>query len=264
MTILLLSLAINLTAQPNSKWAGTWKQSKYYSVIISDVTETTFSFAFDCYNGRNLGQAEGTAIIKGNEAISRTEDPQVCKIKFIHKDDYIEIIDIRENDCHADAGNGVYYDGEYKSDKIKKTKSVFSLGFDRFWNDFQAAIINKDAKKVADMIEFPLMVNGNWSDENKNKSTFISKGFDGFLLDQIAYFKGIKLSKKSSDIKKTDATSLFKEYYPEEGDYEWAKNYMDIIKLTYGDGGYCSNWCANFFFAKVNGNYKLVYYYIAG
>lgn len=121
MSIFLICF-IELSAQPNSKWAGTWEQSKYYSVVITDVTETTFSFAFDCYNGTNLGQAEGTAIIKGNEAISKTEYPEDCKIKFIHKDDYIEIIDIRENDCSADAGNGVYYDGKYHKEKPKKKK----------------------------------------------------------------------------------------------------------------------------------------------
>lgn len=261
LTAIMLVMALILFAQPNTKWAGVWNRDKNYSLEISDVTNNSFMFVFDCYNGTNMGQAEGTAIIKGNEAISKTNEPDECKIKFILKDDYIEVIDIRENDCLADAGNGIYYDGEYVSGKVKKIKSVISIGFDKFWNDFRAAIINKDAKTVSEMIEFPLLGSSpvEWANVSNNKATFIAKGFDIIFTDLIEDFKETKLSKKITQVKKKDTKYKFEYYYP-SGDEEWNRDFYDIILLTYSS----KSWAAFFYFAKINGNYKLIKHFAVG
>ncbi len=120
LTAIMLVMALSLFAQPNAKWAGKWVQNKNNSVTITKVTDKNFYFTFACYNGTNMGEAEGVAIINGNEAISNPEDEEICKIKFILKEDHIEVIDIRDDDCMMDAGNGVSYEGKYKAKKAKK------------------------------------------------------------------------------------------------------------------------------------------------
>ena len=120
LTAIMFVMALSLFAQQNAKWAGEWVKNKNNSVTITEVTDKNFYFTFACYNGTNLGEAEGIAIINGNEAISKPDDESACKIKFILKEDHIQVIDIRENDCYIDAGNGVSYEGKYKGKKARK------------------------------------------------------------------------------------------------------------------------------------------------
>ncbi len=122
--LLCISFA-DLIAQPNKGWEGEWKARKNYTFKITNVTDKTFDYSFNCFNGTNIGEAEGKANINGNLAISIPPEENTCKIKFILNGDNIEVIDIMENDCYVDAGNGVRYNGKYKktsNDKKAKKK----------------------------------------------------------------------------------------------------------------------------------------------
>jgi hypothetical protein len=117
---LVLMFILALTTSFAQSWEGKWVQNKNYSVKISNVNNKTFDFVFACYNGRNMGEAEGKAIINGNEAIYQPDETSICQIKFILKNETLEIVDIIQNDCLPDAGNGVYYAGKYKLKTLKK------------------------------------------------------------------------------------------------------------------------------------------------
>lgn len=172
-------------------WEGIWFASKYNSLEITKVTSSSFSFVFNCYNGINLGELEGTAIISGNKArYDGGGEYNLCPIDFVLEPNAIKASEDRKNECDNGAGNGVYFTGTYKTTKkqnkqISKQKLsiVQNQEFETFWKEFQAGIIKKDKGKVANLTILPLE-----GYQSNNRTQFIQNSFDEIFDKELIQF----------------------------------------------------------------------------
>lgn len=235
-----------------ASWNGEWKLNKNYKLIITNETKTSFHFKFDCYNGGNVGQAEGNAKINGNSALYKESNN--CPIKFLNRGDIIGVTVEQEynSDCFLDAGNGIRYDGDYKSPNFKKEKKESNKAgtdnaIDSFWKEFQSAVVKGDKNKVAEMTLFPIKepIEGG----ELNKEQFISnfaKYFDKKVIEKI---------------KKSTIKDLKEDKYYASDDAKPEKSYF--LQLDFGAGTENAyNW--SFVFVIRDGKYCLIRIDFAG
>lgn len=229
-------------------WNGEWKLNKNYKLIISNETKTSFQFKFDCYNGGNVGQAEGTAKINGNSAIYKESNN--CPIKFLNRGDIIGVTVEQEynSDCFLDAGNGIRYDGDYKSPNYKKEKkekpnTSTENSIESFWKEFQTAVVNGDKNKVAEMTLFPI------EGVELNKEQFI------------ANFSKYFNKKVVEKIKKSTIKNLKEDNYYASDNAKLEKSFF--LQLDFGAGTENAyNW--SYVFVIRDGTFKLIKIEFAG
>lgn len=106
-------------------WNGTWTvPSRHYGadLIIKKATATKFEFVLSALNGANVGEISGTARIKGGKALfddaknkKDGDEPNNCKLLFVHRSNLIEVS--QTSGCDAYGGVGVHFAGEYRKGK---------------------------------------------------------------------------------------------------------------------------------------------------
>ncbi len=127
--ILLLWLSPALAA--DITWSGEWVRidgNKYdtATIRISKVTSKNFKFTMTAVSGAHVGEIEGLAEIKGNNAFYA--DKENCRVifKMVGADLKVQATE----GCLKYAGTGVYFDGTYrKGEKVPaptlKSRGIF-------------------------------------------------------------------------------------------------------------------------------------------
>lgn len=171
----------------------------------------------------------------------------------------------------------IKYSGELKYDKytfligeVKGKNKLVGLivedDFLKFWSEFKAAVVAKDANKIADMTYFPIQGDVDWyfSDEENNKTyPNDKKGFIEVVFSRLFSsneFKNIK-TLKSGKIERNvqyKFTELSDGYSPDFIDSNATGKILEIYYTT--DGEFMSN----YYFIKVNGKFKFYGYTMAG
>jgi hypothetical protein len=130
-------------------WAGDWTRagSTQYdnaSVMISEVTATSFQFEINVQSGSHLGQITGTAKINQTQAIFKEDE---CQVDFILKENTLTIR--TTEGCSAYGGRGVHFDGTYQAQAQIQKPTLRELGV--LQNDEQEQAFSRLAGKDYDL-----------------------------------------------------------------------------------------------------------------
>ncbi len=117
---------------PSTKvdWAGDWTRTGSRvadggCLSISEVTSKSFGFSLNANSGGATGGINGKATIVSNNRATWHGKEYGGKIEFVLFDG---LIALDTENCDSYAGYGVFFDGDYRSGRVKTQFSLLDLG----------------------------------------------------------------------------------------------------------------------------------------
>jgi hypothetical protein len=123
---------IAATPTNNSRWIGNWDRREWQagaSLEVKSIKNDSLIFSLSSSDGGHTGEIEGSAYVKGNEAVFKSSEIEGCKLVMrISGDSVINITD--ENTCNGYGGIGVGFSGKFVNQKLlpkEKKQTLISL-----------------------------------------------------------------------------------------------------------------------------------------
>jgi len=125
-----LLFAKKMNLQPKNRWFGVWEREKTKRALIGNIEiykiiNDGFYFNIYVYHGAHIGEFEKqfAKFINSYEAVSKIDECEKCKLKFIMLNQNLYI---QEENCFMCHGMRAHFDGKYllKKDSFYEIKEI--------------------------------------------------------------------------------------------------------------------------------------------